>query len=132
PIPAGTTTCPRTAAPGTRPNDGTVEAPRVAVRSVRSELEIEDLVPPPEQPPGERASAAIDLGEAAEARFEHEVRVLHRDDHFIDGGQGLGAARLGVGLRGDLAFGHVGQLGGDLVALARRDLRDDALISRLA
>src|SRR5262249_50321400 len=42
---------------------------RQARRWGHSELEVEDLVPPPEQPPRQGAAAAIDLGVAAQARL---------------------------------------------------------------
>ena len=56
--------------------------------------------------------------------WSFEVGVIDRDDDLVDGRQRLGRAGLGVGLGGDLALGHVGELGGDLVAAPLGDLAD--------
>ncbi len=104
---------------------------RRRVDGAQSELEVEHLVPPSHQPPGQGVGAAIDLGGASQAGLELQIRVIDRDDDFINGRERLGLTRLGIGLGSDLALGHVGKLGGDFLPTPLGDFGDLALVGLL-
>ena len=59
---------------------------------IPSKCEVERLGDHPPEPPGEGAGAAVDLGEAPQARLQHQLGVVDGDNDLVDGGEGLGLA----------------------------------------